>query len=112
LGGISHAFLRLRGPLVTAKCQVQKKTTYMLRIDIEPKPILAFAHPDTTDTFLDQNGQIVLMIYKKKLESCGASHEWDLVGFSLEAVCGEENVSAGRALLCWMAGEMELWSGC
>lgn len=99
LGGISDAFLRLKGPLVTAKCEVQKN--FKLKIDIDPNPILVSAFPDTTETQLVQNGQIFILLFRlqqlgifqeQHLNHDGKSFDCELLCLTLEAVPGEENV--------------------
>lgn len=106
LGGISGAFLRLRGPLVTAKCQVQKGS--ILKIDIDPEPIYVFAYPDSMESQLVQNGQIFILLFKFQQEfPMPGGVFWDLVCFALEAVSGEERVF--RRTGVFVLRDAEVW---
>jgi hypothetical protein len=89
LGGISHARLRLRGPLVTAKCQAQSISTPKINVGSELFPGQFF--PGNTGIQLTQNDHIVILLFRLQqvLFAEPGSESWELVCIVLQIVHDE-----------------------
>ncbi|KAM5341826.1 hypothetical protein ACJ41O_014857 [Fusarium nematophilum] len=91
LGGISDAFLRLKGPVVMAK-RLDQEASCRLEIGSGSNPVITHAFPDTTDTQLGTEGPVTVLLFKsQQVFFADAGETWEMMCLTLAAVGGAKN---------------------